>query len=211
MKRYLPIFLALSLFFAAGEEAAAQLVPPIDQPVRAWVQEGAGGRHFHADDILQYIPIAMELSLGRSVSAAHPLRERVALGLTSYAVMITLVGTTKALTAMTRPDGGEHSFPSGHTASAFLGAELVRLDYGNAYGTAAYAIAITTGFLRIYNDRHWLSDVVCGAAAGIFSAHVAHWLLPFERRLLGWDNSAAVVALPYAAPGHYGFSLAMRF
>ena len=211
MKRLLPIFLALAVLFSVGSRAAAQLVPKIDVPTRSWMQELSGGKRLGIDDAFQYVPLGAEVLLGFAVPAAHPFRERVALTVTSYAVMMTLSQGSKYLLDVTRPDGGRYSFPSGHTATAFMGAELVRMEYGNAYGAAAYAIAAATGFLRMYNDRHWLSDALGGAAVGIFSAHVAHWLLPFERSVFGWNGPAAVVAVPYAAPGQYGISLAMTF
>lgn len=33
--------------------------------------------------------------------------------------------------------------------------------------------------MRIYNDKHWLTDVVTGAGIGILSTKVAYWLKPF--------------------------------
>lgn len=211
MKARFPIFLAVAVFFSARCGAAAQLVPKVDVPVRTWMQDLSGGKQVRLDDAFQYIPLGAEVLLGFGVPAVHPFRERVALSLTSYAVMMTLTQGSKYLLDVQRPYGGRRSFPSGHTAAAFLGAELIRMDYGNAYGAAAYAIAVATGFLRMYNDRHWMSDVLGGAAIGVLSAHIGHWLLPFERSVFGWNGSAAVVALPYAAPGQYGFSLAMTF
>ena len=68
------------------------------------------------------------------------------------------------------------SFPSGHTGTAFLGAELVRKEYGWGWGSAAYAVASTTAVLRMYNNEHWLSDVIAGAGLGILCANVGTWL-----------------------------------
>ncbi len=64
----------------------------------------------------------------------------VQLGLTSG---VTL-GTTFALkygVDRERPDGGGQSFPSGHTASAFMGASYLHYRYGWQYGFPAYAAA----------------------------------------------------------------------
>lgn len=52
---------------------------------------------------------------------------------------------------------------SGHTATVFIGAELVRIEYGGWYGAGAYTIATGVAFMRMYNGRHWLHDVVAGA------------------------------------------------
>jgi membrane-associated phospholipid phosphatase len=51
----------------------------------------------------------------------------------------------------------------------------------------------------MYNERHWLNDVLAGAGIGILSAKAAYWLLPWERRHLG-----KVSFLPFFAPDAEG-------
>lgn len=146
-----------------------------------------GDCYFHADDYLQYLPAASYLGLGAlGAQARHRFPERViALG-GSYLAMGILVNGVKYTVREMRPDGSSrNSFPSGHTATAFMGAELVRLEYGNGYGLAAYTVATGIGVLRMYNNRHWLSDVLAGAGIGILSAEIGYWLLPYGRRLFG--------------------------
>ena len=81
-----------------------------------------------------------------------------------------------------RPDGSSrNSFPSGHTATAFMGAEFLRKEYWDVspwIGVAGYAVAAGTGFFRMYNNRHWLTDVLTGAGIGILSTQAAYWLYP---------------------------------
>ncbi len=81
----------------------------------------------------------------------------------------------KTLTRVERPDGStRNSFPSGHTATAFAGAEILRREYWDVspwIGIAGYAVAAGTGFLRMYNNRHWLTDVVAGAGFGFVRQH----------------------------------------
>lgn len=80
---------------------------------------------------------------------------------TSYLAMGMLVKGMKWVINEQRPDSyAENSFPSGHTATVFMGAELVRSEYGLGYGVGAYTIATGVAFLRLYNGRHWLSDVL---------------------------------------------------
>ena len=71
---------------------------------------------------------------------------------------------------------------------AFTGAELVRREYGGWWGVGAYALATTTALMRVYNGRHWTSDLLGGAAIGILSADIGYWLLPLERRLFRLDS-----------------------
>ena len=66
-----------------------------------------------------------------------------------------------------RPDGGRYSFPSGHTASAFAAAPIFHKYYGTEAGIAAYTLACFTGMGRMEDRRHYLTDVLVGAAIGV--------------------------------------------
>lgn len=67
-----------------------------------------------------------------------------------------------------RPDAGDDaSFPSGHAAAAFTGAEFIRMRYGNGWGLPAYLASAFVGYSRVVEDRHFADDVVAGAAIGI--------------------------------------------
>src|SRR5690349_22769192 len=43
---------------------------------------------------------------------------------------------------------------------------------------SGYAVAAATGYLRMYNNKHWFSDVMAGAGIGIASTKIAYWLYP---------------------------------
>jgi membrane-associated phospholipid phosphatase len=98
----------------------------------------------------------------------------------------------KRLARRDRPDASDfESFPSLHTARAFANAEFLRVEFKDVspwYGIAGYTIAAATGYLRIYNNKHWLSDIVAGAGLGILSTKIAYWLyakigkLVFDKR-----------------------------
>ena len=87
----------------------------------------------------------------------------------------------KLTTGVLRPDATNYfSFPSGHTAAAFMAATLLYKEYGfKGYwvGLVAYAAAIVTGLTRILNNRHWLFDVIIGAAVGILLTDLAFRLV----------------------------------
>ena len=119
------------------------------------MEDLCGGKFIHIDDYAQYLPFATGVALEFAhVPAKHSFRERVATTATAVLIMGTIVSTVKYTVNERRPDGSEtNSFPSGHTATAFTGAEIVRHEYGLGYGIAAYTIATGVGFLRIYNAR----------------------------------------------------------
>lgn len=91
------------------------------------------------------------------------VRQLACVGLTT---LITVEGL-KYNVDRERPNGHDHSFPSGHTAAAFAGAGFLQMRYGWWYGVPAYALAAFTGYSRVESHNHWTSDVLAGAAIGI--------------------------------------------
>jgi membrane-associated phospholipid phosphatase len=82
-----------------------------------------------------------------------------------------------------KPSDNNLSFFSGHTTLAFAvavsGATVATL---RGYDTAPYlwviglTMALATGYLRIAADRHYLSDVLVGAAVGSLVGWLVPWL-----------------------------------
>lgn len=63
-------------------------------------------------------------------------------------------------------DGGS-SFPSNHATQAFAVASVIAGHYESRWvDAAAYGLASLVGVARVYDDDHWFSDVVAGAAIG---------------------------------------------
>ena len=172
-----------------------------------------GGCYFHADDYLQYLPVTANVTMGMlGVKSRHSLKERLAVTATAYIAMGIIVNAGKYTVKERRPDSSaRNSFPSGHTATSFMGAELVREEYGGIYGWSAYAVATGIAALRLYNERHWLNDVIAGAGVGILSARIGYWLLPAERRLFGWHDDNVAVLPVVNTSGYYGLAMNIEF
>ena len=195
------------------------------EPVRTWkvnVRDNIrelNGNPLTADDYVQYMPAAGVLITNLLMpDEKYAVLDRVLLLGSSYALMAAMVngikytvvsprpgiydeyalyGNPRELSPETHPKSF-NSFPSGHTATAFMGAELARLEYGEDYpliAVGAYALAAGTGFMRVWNERHWCTDVLSGAGLGILSARMAWWLLPYEKRIINkvFKNDVAVV------------------
>jgi hypothetical protein len=97
----------------------------------------------------------------------------------SYAIMGGFVNGIKYTAKEMRPDGSTaNSWPSGHTATAFVGATILHKEYGMTrspwYSVAGYGVATATGVMRVLNNRHWVSDVLSGAGIGIMSTELAY-------------------------------------
>lgn len=130
---------------------------------------------FGADDIMQYVPMASAYALQLcGVKGGHDFIDKTIILGTAYMLMGAGVYGLKRITMVERPNGSaRNSFPSGHTATAFMGAEFLRREYWHVspwIGVAGYVVAAGTGFLRMYNNKHWLTDVIAGAEIG--RAHV---------------------------------------
>ena len=170
----------------------------LNNSVRDGVADLRGDNYFRADDYIQYIPIVSYLGLGAvGVKCRHSFKERFVAGATAYLAMGIMVNVTKYAVREKRPDSNaRNSFPSGHTATVFMGAELIRQEYGLGISLGAYTIATGVAFLRIYNDRHWLNDVIAGAGIGILSARIGYWMLPLYQKWFHWDKTATVILMP---------------
>lgn len=176
-----------------------------------------GGIHTTVDDYIQYVPSATVLALNAFYDRQGTRRfvDRMGVHLVAFATMTALTQGLKYTIRERRPDSGaRNSFPSGHTATAFMGAELLRIEYAGIspwIGYAGYAVAATTAFLRVYNNRHYLNDVLAGAAIGIFSSRFATWLYPraFRRSACRPASAPAISCIPFAGPAGYGASFSI--
>ena len=78
-----------------------------------------------------------------------------------------LVQPLKFATHRTRPDNSNHhSFPSGHAAVTFATATVIERHLGWRKSLLGYTIASYVAASRLHDNRHYLSDVVFGAAVG---------------------------------------------
>lgn len=186
--------IAPAALFAAGMGVRYLGQSAINTPVReAFNRMHAENGTLPHYEVLRYLPLVppvLAVGLGLTgVRAEHGFFDRaVETGLAYLFVGGSALVMKKVINAP-RPDGtNDESFPSGHTCFSFTGAELVRMEYGWGWGAGAYAVATAVAVMRLYNDRHWLSDVLAGAGLGILSAHVGGWLLEPVKDALGLDR-----------------------
>lgn len=93
-----------------------------------------------------------------------------------------------------RPDEGRFSFPSGHSSASFTTATILQRHLGWRVGVPAYGLAAYVAASRLQENRHYLSDVVFGAAVGIVSGRAV---------TVGRGRSRFAVA-PFAGTGRVG-------
>ena len=137
-------------------------------------------RH-HYDDYTQYAPAALMIGLkacgynGRSSWGRMLVSDAF-----SVASMAILVNGVKYSVGRLRPDQSAYnSFPSGHTATAFMTAAMLDKEYEGRspwFSIGGYTLATLTGVSRVMNNRHWVTDVLAGAAIGIGSVHLGYFI-----------------------------------
>ena len=141
-------------------------------------------------DVLQYAILAA--GLGTAVFYEEGYEGTIQF-LTSFAVSQVVTEGLKRITDKTRPNGNCcKSFPSGHTSKSFMGAAFIHERYGWKYAVPAYIAATYVAYSRVEADKHYVEDVVAGAAIGIVSSFV--FTTPYK----------GLEVTPVVANGFYG-------
>lgn len=88
--------------------------------------------------------------------------------LSTQVVTQVLTQTLKVAVGRTRPDGSDnHSFPSGHASATFAVATVLQRHLGWKAALPTYTVASYVAMSRLHENRHFLSDVIFGAAIGV--------------------------------------------
>lgn len=165
--------------------------------------------------LLAAAPVLAKSSLEKSGDIMHLLLPATALGATlvieddyqgSWQLIKTGVVSRVAVEGLKyavdkdRPDdSGDDSFPSGHTADSFAAATFIQQRYGWKWGIPAYIGATFVGYTRVDSDKHYVEDVLAGAAIGIISG------------LYFTEPYSGITISPTAKSGHYGINFSGTF
>lgn len=172
---------------------------------------------YHYDDYLQYFPAALMLGLKvGGVESRSSWSRMLVSDAFAVAIMAASVNTIKHTAKVLRPDGSNRrSFPSGHTATAFMTATMLTKEYVHKsvwFSVAAYSCATGIGLSRVLNNRHWLSDVMVGAGIGIISTELGYWIgdLIFKEKGLNYESPFWEQEADYR-PTFFGIRLGFNF
>ncbi len=138
------------------------------------------------DDYLIVAPVAAVYGMNAfGLKGKHNFYDRTAILLKAELMGLAIVAPVKMLSDRQRPNGTTYdSFPSGHTAKAFISATFMHREYGHLspwYSIGGYAVAASVGALRILNNKHYLSDVLYGGAVGILVTNLAYATHGYKR------------------------------
>ena len=173
-------WIAPAALFTVGSSFAA--IPSL-RKIESNIYDGFNPKRkfTHIDDYTQYLPALVVFTLDAAglKGKTKPQQQLLlyALGNVSAAV---IVQPMKRIVQRERPNRSDfRSFPSGHTSTAFVAAEFLHQEFGHYspwISVAGYATATATGYLRLYNNQHWLGDVLAGAAIGMASTKLVYWV-----------------------------------
>jgi hypothetical protein len=205
----------------------------LDISINNDINEDAPNFRHHPENYFQYTPVALVYGLNLvGIHGKNTFVDRTLILVMAESMMGVATFGLKKVTHRLRPDGSDYnSFPSGHTANAFLGAEFMAQELGDksiGYSAIGYSFATATGILRMYNRDHWFSDVVAGAGFGILSAKAAYLLYPYIRNRLfkagrekennrdvpeelKKESKSSSILLPSYNQGSLGLQFSMQF
>lgn len=153
-----------------------------DSDVRQMRNRYTPGFRNKLDNYTQYAPGATAFALNLSgVKGRNKIGRAVINWGGGMLIMGGLVNIIKYSAKVMRPDGTtRNSFPSGHTATAFMNATFLHKEYGHVnplYSVLGYSMSTYTGISRSLNNRHWLSDILAGAGIGILSTELSYLII----------------------------------
>ena len=207
---------AMITYGALGLIHANSMEHSINTFCKSEISDNGVNKPFHIDNFTLIAPALAVYGLNAAgIKGRHNLVDRSILLGMSNLISNTVVFSLKNLAHINRPDGSNcQSFPSGHTAEAFVSAEFMRQEYKDVspwYGAAGYAVAIATGTLRMYNNKHWFNDVVAGAGIGILSTRFTYWLYPKLKNTLFHNCKSTAMIAPTYSNGAVGVAAQYSF
>lgn len=167
-----------TLFVSGSMIAAIPQLRELENAVYNGFQPGR--KPTKIDDYTQYVPALGVFALDAfGIKGRNKPKIQLLLYAGSNLIGAGVTHSLKKVVNRERPNGANRrSFPSGHTATAFTAAEFLHQEFGHIspwISIAGYTTAGVTGYLRMYNNEHWLGDVLAGAAIGMASTRFIYW------------------------------------
>lgn len=114
----------------------------------------------------------------------------------------------------TRPNGNSSdAMPSGHTSMSFAASTVLYEEYKNTNKTIAYSGFVSSGavmYLRMANNKHWISDTLIGAGIGIAVAKLVYLIEPLKN-FNPFKNTQGITVFPTMSDNGFSIAFSKRF
>lgn len=139
----------------------------------------------NADDYLQYAPIIIMYSSDLiKVKAKNSIWNQTKYLAISEFFTSGIVQILKYSLKIQRPENGSfNSFPSGHTSQSFVTSQVLFNEFyqtNKIIACSGLLFSMSTGSLRVINNRHWVPDVLMGAGIGILVTNLVYHFEPLK-------------------------------
>ncbi|MDR1527768.1 MAG: phosphatase PAP2 family protein [Dysgonamonadaceae bacterium] len=169
------------------------------------------------DNYLKYSPAVAAFGMKiAGMKSTHKITDMAIIHVLSNLLNTGIVHGAKHIVSRERPDySNRQSFPSGHTSTAFVAAEFLHQEYKDQsvwISIGGYSMASLIGVARVYNNRHWVSDVITGAGIGILSTKIVYWTYPYLQEVFAKRSKKTNAHLfPSYSEGNWGIGLSYTF
>lgn len=164
------------------------------------------------DDFLAIAPIGAVFTIDAFKEPKNTVGNQIALLVKSELIMAAMVIPMKNWSKQLRPDSSNtQSFPSGHTAQAFVAATFMHKEFGERniwYSIGAYTAALGVGIYRVLNNKHFVNDILVGAGIGVLSTNLAYLTHQYK---WGKKHKTKFSYMPTYNQGQVGIHLALQF
>lgn len=169
------------------------------------------------DDYIRFAPAVAAYAISFcGVKSKHRFIDKTAILTVSYVLSDFMVYNTKKLTQSYRPgrtaaDAEDFSLPSQHAAMAFVAATFLdrELGYKSPWiSVAGYTAAGWVAYARVARNKHWVSDVLLGAAYGIIATNLSFWAYEGAMKLL---TKKQISLSPFIGSNSAGVYLSYNF
>lgn len=156
-------------------------IPKLDNQIMTSIEEHHAGFHTNAANYLMWAPSASVYAMDAfKVETPHTFTQHLALDAGSILLTGGFGYGMRIISSKIKVYKSDKTqFPSGHTANAFRGAEILHQELKDdhpVWSYSGYFLAAGVGILRMYTQQHNLSDVLTGAGLGIISTKLTYWV-----------------------------------
>lgn len=175
----------------------------------------------HVDDWIHYIPVLTMYTADLfKVPSKNTIWNQTKFLIMSEVITSGIVLSLKYGLGIQRPNNGAYNaYPSGHTSQAFVQSQVLFNEFRDTaplLASSGYLFSISTGVLRILNNRHWVPDVLLGAGIGMLVTNTIYYFEPLKnwnpfKRFKKSDNTLKMSFIPTISDSYLGGNLRLQF